>query len=142
MANFGETPLLTVGDHSPVRGNDQVDKHEQLKAVVKEVPKHNVLVVILDFNVYLDKSIAQYSYLELCYSNDILINDFIQELTLFAVNTSFQKKPAQLRKKEKERERESKTQVAFIMSKTWKSSIYDYQIQMYSVPLILTIESP
>ena len=84
VANFGGNPSLTIVVHySPVEGDIEAEEHyEQLAAVVKEVPKHNMLVVIGDFNTHLDKSIAKYSYHDSCNSNGKLVANFIQEANL------------------------------------------------------------
>ena len=97
VTNVVEKPLTIVGDHSTLGGKSQVEKHfEQLAAAVKKVQKHNAHIAMLAVTAYLDKSLAQYSYLELCNSNNILLNDFVHELNLFAVTTSFQIKPGKL----------------------------------------------
>ena len=126
VANFGGNPSLTIVVHyPPVEGDVEAKEHyEQLAAVVKEVPKHNMLVVMGDFNAHLDKSIAKYSYHDSCNSNGKLVANFIQETNLCVVSASFQEKPSKLWTYVSD----SKTQVDYIMvNRKWKNSVHDGQ---------------
>ena len=98
IATFEGNPKTTIIFHyAPVQGNDKTDQHyNQLSTAVKQVPKHNILIVLGDFNAHLDKNLAKYSYHETSNANGKLVNNFIQESNLFVANAYFQKKPAKL----------------------------------------------
>ena len=94
VANFNRNPALTIIVHySSVEGSNEAEYHyNQLPTARKEVPKHNMLIVIGDFNTHLRRDIVKYSFQESTDSNDKLVHDFVEETGLFITNTSFQKK--------------------------------------------------
>ena len=98
IATFEGNPKTTITVHYlAVAGDDEAEQHyNQLSSAVKQVPKHNILIVLGDFNAHLDKNLAKYSYHETTNANGKLVNNFIQESNLFVANASFQKKPAKL----------------------------------------------
>lgn len=129
VANFSGNPSLTIIVHySPVEGDEEAEDHYgHLSAAVKEVPKHNMLVVMGDFNAHLDRSIAKYSYHEACNNNGRLVTNFIQEANLFVASANFQKKQAKLWTYISDMSG-SKTQVDYIMvNRKWKNSVHDCQ---------------
>lgn len=94
VANFNGNPALTIIVHySSVEGSNEAEYHcNQLAAARKEVPKHNMLIVIGDLNTHLGRDIVKNSFQESSDSNDKLVHAFVEETGLFITNTSFQKK--------------------------------------------------
>lgn len=58
--------------------------------------KHEILIVLGDFDVHLDKSVAKYSNHENSNTNGELVDNIIQESNLFVANAYFQMKPTKL----------------------------------------------
>ena len=77
IATFEGNPKITIiVNYSPVEGDDEAEQHyNQLSSAVKQVPKHNILIVLGDFNAHL-----KYSYHETSNANGKLVNNFIQEV--------------------------------------------------------------
>ena len=93
VANLSDNPSITIIVHySPVEGDDEAEEHYEQLPAVKDALKHNMLVVLGDFNAHLDRSFAKYS----CNSNGRLVSNFIQEANLFVASANFQKKPEKL----------------------------------------------
>ena len=129
IATFEGNPKTTITFHYlPVEGDDEAEQHyNQLSSAVKQVPKHNILIVLGDFNAHLDKNLAKYSYHGTSNANGKLVNNFIQESNLFVANASFQKKPAKLWAYISDMS-SRKTQVDYIMvNKNWKNSVHNCQ---------------
>ena len=127
MANVSGNPALTIIVHySPIEGSEEAEEHyNQLAAAVETVPKHNVLVVMGDFNAHLGTNISKYSYHDSSNSNGKLVDDFIHEAGLVVANTSFQKKKGKLWTFMSDMSN-TKTQVDFIMvNKKWKNTVKD-----------------
>ena len=60
VANFSGSPALTITVHySPIEGNVEAEDHyDHLTAAVREIPKHNMLIVTGDFNAHLDQRLS------------------------------------------------------------------------------------
>ena len=81
-ATFEGNPKTTIIVHySPVEGDDEAEQHNQLSSAVKQVPKHNILIVLGDFNAHLEKNLAKHSYHETGNANGKLVNNFSKNLT-------------------------------------------------------------
>lgn len=85
--NFSGNPALTIIVHySPFEGSLEADNYyDHLTAAVSETPKHNMLIVMGDFNAHLDQSVAivRYSYHNTCNSKGRLVKNFFEEINLF-----------------------------------------------------------
>ena len=123
--NHHYCPLLTVDHYYSVEGDDEDEQHyNQLSSAVKQVPKHNILIVLGDFNANLDKNLAKYSYNKTSNANGKLVNNFIQESNLFVANAYFQKKPVKFWTYISDMS-SRKTLVDHIMvNKKWKNSVH------------------
>ena len=65
--------------YSPVEGSNEAEEHyNQLAATVKEVPKHDMLVVMGDFNAHLGRNV-KYSFHKSIDSNGKLVHTFVEE---------------------------------------------------------------
>ena len=81
-ATFEGNPKTTIIVHySPGEGDDEAEQHNQLSSAVKQVPKHNILIVLGDFNAHLEKNLAKHSYHETGNANGKLVNNFSKNLT-------------------------------------------------------------
>ena len=129
IATFDGNPKTTVIVHySPVEGDEESEDHyKHLSDAVRQVPKHNMLVVMGDFNAHLDRTIVKHSYHENSNSNGKIVKSFIQEADLFVANGHFQKKPAKLWTYLSDMSGR-KTQVDYItINKKWKNSVHNCQ---------------
>ena len=127
IANFngnGFPALSIIVHYSPVEGNPDAEQHYQnLLAAIHDIPKHNVLLVIGDFNAHLGTDTVKYSYHESTNKNGELVLDMVEEAGLAITNTLFRKKPGKLWTYISDMSG-SKTQVDFIMvNKKWKNSV-------------------
>ena len=118
-------PTLSIIVHySPTEGSQNAEEHyKNLLAAIHEIPKHNVLLVMGDFNAHLGKDVAKYTYHDQTNNNGKLVSDLIEEAGLIATNTVYRKKPGKLWTFISDMSG-SKTQVDFIMvNKKWRNTI-------------------
>ena len=87
-ANFRGSPALTIIVHySTVEGNLEAEDHyDQMTAAVREIAKHNMPIVMGDYNTHLVQSVVKYSYRNTCNFNGRLVKNFIEETNLFVAN--------------------------------------------------------
>ena len=92
---------------------------------MRDVPKHNLLVVLGDFNGHLDKNSMKFSYHGKSNKNGKLVANFIQVSDLFVANGHFQKRDGKKWTFISDMSGR-KTQVDFMMvNKKWKNSIHN-----------------
>ena len=127
IAHFNGNPAVTVITHySPIEGSQDAEEHyNNLSAAIKEIPKHNLLLVIGDFNAHLDKDFGKFSYHSKANKNGDIMKDFIHENNLLVTNTSFQKKVGKLWTFISDMSGQ-KSQVDFILiNQKWRNSVKD-----------------
>ena len=127
IAYFTGNPKLTVIVHySPVEGSNLSEEHyKNLNDAVKSIPKHNVLLLMGDFNAHLDANTIKFSYHAHANSNGKYMRDFMLENDLVAANGNFQKKRGKLWTYMSEMSG-TKTQIDYILvNKKWKNSIHN-----------------
>ena len=127
IANFNGNPALTIiVNYSPVEGKEEADEHyNQLTAAIKEVPKHNVLFVVGDFNAHIDKKTAKYSFHDKTNKNGQLLTDMTEETGLYITNANFQKKAGKIWTFISDMSG-TKTQVDYILvNRKWKNSVHN-----------------
>lgn len=118
-------PALTVIVHySPVEGSDAAEEHyNNLLEAISDTPKHNVLLVLGDFNAHLGEDTVKYTYHKNTNRNGEIVKDLVSEAGLVVTNSHFQKKRGKLWTFISDMNG-SKTQVDFIMiNKKWKNSV-------------------
>ena len=123
-------PTLTVVVHySPVEGNEEAEEHyETLLDAIQSIPKHNVLLVLGDFNAHLGEDQARFSYHKNTNSNGELMSDLADAAGLLITNTQFQKKQGKLWTYISDMKENTKTQVDYILiNKKWKSTVKNCQ---------------
>ena len=98
ISDFKGNPATTIIVHySPVEGSPDAQEHyNSLSGAINGIPKHNVLMVIGDFNEHLGKGKAMYSYHYATNSNGQLIYALAAENNLAITNNSFRKKKGKL----------------------------------------------
>ena len=74
-AHFNGNPAVTVIVHySPIEGSDMAEEHySNLANTINSMPKHNIVLVMGDFNAHIGKEDAQYTYHEHTNNNGKLL---------------------------------------------------------------------
>ena len=76
--------------YSPTEGSATAEDHyKNLANAIKSIPKHNVLLVVGDFNAHIGKEDAAFTYHEITNSNGKLLLDLAEENDLTITNTTF-----------------------------------------------------
>ena len=95
IANFQSNPQTTViVAYSPTNTSSlevTEEFYNKLKDTVKNVPAHNFLMILGDFNARLAKEDFRYSFHSESNRNGDLLSEFITENQLTVTNTMFQK---------------------------------------------------
>ncbi len=96
IAEFSGNPVTTViVVYSPtnVAPSEEVEKFfEELAAVVRDVPAHNFLTILGDFNARLGPADAPFPYHDSTNRNGAFLTAFCMEHELLAANTLFRKR--------------------------------------------------
>ena len=100
LAEFESNPVTTViVAYSPIN-TSAVEKAESfydtLKSVIRDVPAHNFLVVLGDFNARLGRDNVPYSFHENTNRNGGFLAELLIENELLASNTQFKKRPGKM----------------------------------------------
>ena len=91
--------------------------------MIHEVPKHNLLLVLGDFNAHLGKEVGKYTYHDRTNRNGKLLIDLAQETGLVITNIHKQKKSGKLWTFISDMSG-TKSQVDFILvNSKWKNSV-------------------
>ena len=125
IAHFNANPAVTVRVHySLVEGSDDAEEHySNLTAATHEIPKHNLLMVVGDFNAHLGEDVGKYTFHEHTNKNGELMKGYTEETGLIIANTRFQKKPGKLWTFISDMS-DTKSQVDFVLvNKKWKNSL-------------------
>ena len=78
-------------------GSEAEDHYTNLTSATMSIPKHNLLIVMGDFNTYFGQSsVNKYSYHSITNSNGQIATNYIQENDLTTTNTNFQKRNGKL----------------------------------------------
>ena len=98
IAHFNGNPGTTIIVHySPTEGSETSEEHyTNLGNAIKLVPKHNILLVIGDFNAHIGVEDAKYTYHNNTNTNGKFLLDLVAENNLVITNTTFQKRPGKL----------------------------------------------
>ena len=125
VANFCGNPSTTVIVHyAPIEGSDDAEDHyNNLTEAVNLIPKHNLIVVMGDFNAHLGHEDSLFSLHEKTNSNGQRLLDLAEETNTVVTNTRFQKKRGKLWTYLSDMSG-TKTQVDFILiNKKWMNSV-------------------
>ena len=100
VANFAGSPATTIiCCYSPTNCAEVTDVnafYDDLRQVIKDTPRHNVLLVMGDFNAKIGKLDAKFTYNKVTNRNGKQMLDLVEECDLKAINTCFQKKMGKL----------------------------------------------
>ena len=132
IAHFNGNPKTTVIVHySPTEGSATAEDHyNNLANAIKSIPKHNVLLVVGDFNAHIGKEDAAFTYHEITNSNGKLLLDLAEENDLTITNTTFQKRSGKLWTYLSDMNG-SKSQIDYILvNRKWKNSVKN--VEAYS----------
>ena len=125
IAQFNGNPVVTIIVHySPVEGSNEAEEHyENLSTAISEVPKHNLLLIVGDYNAHLGKDAGKYTFHDKSNENGNLMKDFVQANDLIVTNSYFQKKQGKLWSFISDMSGQ-KSQIDFILiNKKWKNSV-------------------
>ena len=92
-----------------------------MTAAAASIPKHNVLLVVGDFNAHIGKDLRKYTFHNETNKNGQQAIDFAEEANLLVTNTHFSKKRGKLWTYISDMSG-TKTQIDYIRSK-WKNSV-------------------
>ena len=132
IAHFSGNPSLSVIiQYSPTEGSDDAEEHyTNLASAISTIPKHNVLLVLGDFNAHLGTDDVKYSYHKKSNTNGQLLIDLSLEGNLIITNTSLRKRPGKLWTYLSDMTG-SKTQIDYILiNKKWKNLVKN--VEAYS----------
>lgn len=92
------SPTLPCGNTSEKKlQEEKVDKFYQgLEDAVKQIPAHNILMIVGDFNARIGTGEAKYTYHQETNGNGNKLLEFVQANSLVIGNTQFQKRPGKL----------------------------------------------
>ena len=101
VASFQGNPCsTTISCYSPTNVSEEeqlVKFYDDLSSVMREIPKHNVLVICGDFKAHIGKNEAnRFSFHNEANRNGQYLTDFALENKLQILNTKFMKKPGKL----------------------------------------------
>ena len=96
IAEFESNPVTTViviyAPTNVAPDDEALEFFENLKSVIAEVPKHNFLMILGDFNARLGSDDAPYTFHDEANRNGKLLSEVLVEHQLLAANTVFQKR--------------------------------------------------
>ena len=125
QANFSGNPYTTiVVNYAPVEGSELAGSHyEKLNSVINDIPKHNMIIELGDFNAHLGKEHVRHMYHEHSNSNGNLLHDHALECGLIITNTMYEKRRGKLWTFISDMSG-AKSQIDFILvNKKWKNSV-------------------
>ena len=129
VAEFDGNPKTTVINiYSPTNcaEEDAIEAfYENLSNAINDVPAHNFLIVMGDFNARLGPDKAAYTYHDMTNRNGRYMAEILTEFGLLAANTMFQKKKGKLWTF-KDRASDALRQLDYILvRKKWRHSVHN-----------------
>ena len=85
------TIINAYSPHNTSPVNEVEEFYSILKSTVEQVPAHNFLVIVGDFNARLGPNDVNFTYNITTNRNGEMLQDFMDEFNLFSANTSFMK---------------------------------------------------
>ena len=90
---------------------------------INSVPKHNMVLVIGDFNAHLGTDKAKYTYHKNTNTNGLHLNELAEETNMIITNTTFQKRKGKLSTYISDMNG-NKSQIDYILiNRKWKNSV-------------------
>ena len=123
----GNPKITIISVYSPHNGSpaDEVEEfYKSLSETVEQVPLHNFLMIIGDFNAKLGPQDARFTFDNDTNRNGELLVDFMDEFNLFSANNNFMKPKGQLWTFEYPNGERAQLDY-IIMRKKWKNSLKD-----------------
>ncbi|XP_038053581.1 craniofacial development protein 2-like [Patiria miniata] len=127
VATFDGNPATTVVvASSPHNHSEEADVEQfylDLRAVAEQVPVHHFLTFLGDFNAWIGRDDALFTYHDETNRNGEHLVSFIEEHNLLAANTMFQKRPSKFWT-HKDRASDDKCQLNYILvRRKWRNSV-------------------
>ena len=125
IAQFHGNPMTTIIVHySPINGSsDAEDHYKKLLDTINLVPKHNILLVLGDYNAHLGTDNAKNTYHTETNTNGQYLADLAEEGNMIIGNTEFQKRKGKLWTYISDMNGH-KSQIDYILiNKKWKNSL-------------------
>ena len=112
--------------YAPCEGDEEAEDHyKDLVRTICSIPKHNLLLVMGDFNADIGSADALFTYHTDTNKNGQLLLDLAEETAMTITNTRFQKKKGKLWTYMSEMNN-SRSQVDYILiNNKWKNSVKD-----------------
>ena len=129
VAHFNGNPRTTIIVHyAPCESSDESEEHySNLATATTAIPKHNIVIVMGDFNAHLGADDAIYTFHSSTNSNGKLMIDYLQETNLMISTSALEKKKGKLWTYISDMNG-SKSQVDYILiNRKWKNSIKNYE---------------
>ena len=120
----GNPSTTVIIQYTPTEGSSECESHfENLLNAISMIPKHNVLVVLDDFNAHIGEIDAKYTYHLNTNKNGQHLLDLSSEKNLVITNTTFQKRRGKLWTYLSDMSG-NKTQIDYILiNRKWKNSV-------------------
>ena len=120
-----KTTVIVVYSPTNCADEDKVEEfYEDLRRAVSDVPAHNFLVVLGDFNARLGPEKVPYPYHDQTNRNGKNLEEFMDEFGLLAANTQFRKKKGKLWTF-RDRASDAMRQLDYILVRPkWRNSIH------------------
>ena len=126
IATFNGNPQTTViCCYSPTNTAEAEDFYGELTSLVRQVPKHNILIIRGDFNAKVGKEEGfPFAYHKTTNRNGYYLTNLLNENTLTCLNTRFQKSQSKTRTFTYPNEHKAQLDYIIINNK-WKNSAHD-----------------
>ena len=132
QVNITGNPMMSLLiNYAPVNGKSDAEEHyERLSDITNNIPKHNIIISLGDFNAHLGHEKAKHTYHASTNKNGNLLHDYALECGLYITNVMFKKRNGKLWTYLSDMSG-SKSQVDYILvNRKWKNSVKD--VEAYS----------
>ena len=127
VAEFSGNPKTTIiANYAPTEGSEGSQEHYgTLANTINAVPKHNLTLVLGDFNAHMGTDIVPYSFHEQSNGNGRLLQELCIETDLIVTNTILDKRPGKLWTYISDMSG-IKTQIDYILvNRKWRNSVHN-----------------
>ena len=119
-----KTTVIVIYSPTNCADENDVEKfYSDLRSTLQDVPAHNFLTILGDFNARLGPDVAAYTIYEATNRNGSYLTDLLLEFSLLPANTMFQKRPGKLWTF-KDRASDAVRQIDYILvRRKWRNSL-------------------
>ena len=126
----GNTRTTVIVIYAPTNCAEVSDVEEfynSLRSTLQDIPAHNFLTILGDFNARIGPEVAPHTYHDATNRNGEYLADLLQEFGLLAANAQFRKRPGKLWTF-KDRATDSLRQLDYILiCKKWRNSLMNVE---------------